>query len=80
MANHHPQPSQSQKDITPWSDDLIPVVPVDYLEHTEGRPFCPNESCDCREDQDAIQNLHWQYREGLVSREDVERIYHGRTV
>ncbi len=68
------------QELTPWSDNLLPVIPVDYLEHTEGRPFCTDESCECREDQDAINDLHQQYQDGLASRDDVDRIYHGRTV
>ena len=79
MTIHH-SPSSECQEITPWSDDLLPVVPVDYLEHTEGRPFCTDESCTCREDQDAINDLNQQYQDGLASRDDVDRIYHGHTV
>lgn len=64
-----------------YGDNFIPVVPSEqYLEHTEGRPFCTSDSCDCREDQDLIKDLNNQYQNGLASRSDVDRIYNGRTV
>lgn len=45
-----------------------------------GRPFCYNDGCICREDQEAIEELRQQYLDGLVSAQDALNIYHGRTV
>lgn len=62
-----------------YGDNFIPIIPVDYKQHTVGRPFCDDETCDCKEDQDAINELHQQYQDGLASEQDVQNIYHGRT-
>jgi len=64
----------------PYADNFIPVIPTDYAEHTPDTPFCWDDGCDCREDQEAIAELHQQFQDGLVSRTDVDNIYHGRTV
>jgi hypothetical protein len=74
MSNNPSQP------IEPYGDNFTPIIPVDYLEHTDGRPFCSSDDCDCRENQDAIQELNGYYQDGLASRNDVDNIYHGRTV
>lgn len=63
-----------------WGDNFIPVVPVDYIEHTKDRPFCWNDRCICREDQEAIGKLNQAVQDGLITAEDADRIYHGRTV
>ena len=71
---------KSGKDPTPYGDNFIPVVPVDYIEHTPDTPFCWNDGCICREDQEAINNLNQAIKDGLITVEDANRIYHGRTV
>jgi len=59
---------------------VVPVIPVDELEHTEGHPFCTDPHCPCKEDQDAIQQTYQQYQDGLLSADDRDRIYRGRMV
>lgn len=80
MSKNHSTHDASDQEITPWADNFIPVIPVDYLEHTTDQPFCWDDGCPCREDQDAINELNQQFQDGLVSAEDVECIYQGRTV
>jgi hypothetical protein len=66
--------------LQPYGDNFIPIIPVDYAEHTPVKPFCWNDGCDCREDQEAIAELNQQFQDGLASRNDVDDIYHGRTI
>lgn len=64
----------------PYGDNFVPVIPTDALEHTPEKPFCWNDACPCREDQDALGELAGFFQQGLVSRSDVDNIYHGRVV
>ena len=50
-----------------FGDNFIPVIPVDYLEHTDEKPFCWNGSCACHEDQDNIALVAQQVQEGLFT-------------
>lgn len=63
-----------------YGDNFIPVIPGEYLEHDSTNPFCWNDGCICREDQDAIDALNEAYQGGLVTSEERNTIYHGRTV
>ena len=63
-----------------YGDNFVPVIPVDSREHTEATPFCWNDGCPCREDQEAIGTLNQQYQDGLASRNDVDNIYRGYVV
>ncbi len=57
------------------------VYPVEDLPvHTPDHPFCDDLTCPCHEDQDAIAELNSFYQDGLVSRDDAERIYRGQTL
>ncbi len=40
-----------------FGDNFIPVIPIDYPEHTQEKPFCWNGSCPCHEDQDTISRV-----------------------
>lgn len=42
--------------------------------------FCYDDNCPDREDQDRVGQVGEWYQEGLVSAEDADNIYHGRTV
>lgn len=63
-----------------YGDNFIPVISSDYLEHDSDTPFCWNDGCPCREDQDAIGTLNEAYQGGLVTSDECDSIYHGRTV
>jgi hypothetical protein len=49
-----------------FGDNFIFVIPVDYLEHTDEKPFCWNGSCTCHEDQDTIALVAQQVSFSLV--------------
>lgn len=42
--------------------------------------FCTDPNCADKEDQDEIALLGAFYNEGLVSADDAQRIYQGRTI
>lgn len=42
--------------------------------------FCYDDSCPDREDQERINIVNEWYQDGLVSAEDADNIYHGRTL
>lgn len=50
-----------------------------YAEHTAERPFCDDPTCPCHEDGANIAELEEYRQDGLVSVEDCDNIYHGRT-
>ena len=60
-------------------EEYYATLPEDPL-HTPTRPFCYDDTCPDREDQDAINELEQARQDGLVSDEDVDLIYHGKTV
>ncbi len=47
--------------------------------HSEHR-FCTDPNCSDKEDADEIALLGAFYQEGLVSANDADNIYHGRTL
>ncbi len=52
--------------IQPYGDNFIPVIPVDYREHTNEKPFCWND-CPCHEDQEAINQVAGYVADGLMT-------------
>jgi hypothetical protein len=63
-----------------FGDNFIPVIPVDYLEHTDEKPFCWNGSCACREDQDNIALVAEQVQEGLFTPQEATDFVAGRGI
>lgn len=72
--------TSDQEDFSHYGDNFIPVLPVEYSLHTSENPFCEDMSCPCHEDQNAVNTLNGHYQNGLVSREDADRIYRGQTL
>jgi len=67
------------------SDDIVYVYPIlegtDYRVHTPDHPFCDDvDGCPCHEDKEAIDELNGYYQEGLVSAQDADNIYRGKTL
>jgi hypothetical protein len=58
---------------------VVPFVWGDR-EHSETRPFCDDLSCPCHEDRDAIEKVNEQVQEGLLSKEDADRLYRGKLI
>lgn len=60
---------------------IYPILPgTDWREHTPECPFCGDMSCECHEDEELIGELNQQYQDGLVSADDADRIYRGKTI
>jgi hypothetical protein len=59
-----------------YDSSTDPNNPDNHREHQ----FCTDMSCGCHEDSDEIQLLDAFYQEGLVSTDDADRIYHGKTL
>jgi len=72
--------TDDQDDFTPYGDNFIPLIPVDYTLHTEENPFCNDLSCPCHEDQSKVGKLNNYYQDGLVSAEDADRIFRGKAL
>ncbi len=67
--------------IQPQAGDdctLVPVIPVDYIEHSADHPFCFNPPCPCHEDMNNIALVTTAYQEGLVTSSEASRIAKGR--
>jgi len=58
--------------------DEYEVETVDVPQH-DGSGFCWDETCPDKEDQELIGALNQAVQDGLVSTDDANRIYHGRT-
>ncbi len=65
--------------MQPYGDNFIPVIPVDYTEHTSDHPFCGDPSCFCHEDADAIAKVNEAVQAGLATPDDATRIVRGET-
>ncbi len=65
-------------DIEPYGDNFIPVVPVDYKEHTDERPFCWSSNCPCKEDQENIAQVSKWVRDGLITPDQATDFVNGR--
>ena len=59
-----------------YDSSTDPRNPDNHNEHQ----FCTNLDCPDKEDLDEIALLGAFYEEGLVSAEDADRIYHGKTL
>ena len=50
-----------------FGDNFIPVIPVDFKEHTAEHPFCWNPACPCHEDTAAIAAVNQAVQDGLMT-------------
>ena len=66
--------------IGPFADNFIPVIPVEYEYHTDTRLFCHEPDCPCHTDPDNIAQLQQDYEAGLISAQDAELIFKGKTL
>lgn len=68
-------------DIRPFGDNFIPVLRPGYPvihPHTPKRPFCPDPTCPCKEDKEALAQVHQLYLDGLVTAQEATDIVNGR--
>lgn len=62
-----------------FADNFIPVIPVDYPEHTTERPFCWHD-CPCHEDQESINIVAQHVQDGLFTPQEATDFVAGRGI
>jgi len=65
-------------DIRPYGDNFIPVIPVDYKEHTTTHPFYWNDICSCHEDSEAIATVNQAVQDGLITPQEAKDCVFGK--
>lgn len=66
--------------IQPYGDNIIPVIPIDYVVHTAEMPFCFVDAfCPCHEDHEEIQKVAAWVTDGLMTEEEAVNFIAGRT-
>ena len=71
---------EERKKAVQFSDNFIPVIPVDFVEHTSEMPFCfANPACPCHDDHEEIQKVAVWVMEGLMTEEEAINFIAGRT-
>lgn len=63
-----------------FGDNFIPVIPVDYLEHTAEKSFCWNGSCPCHEDRDSISLAAQFVQDGLLTLQEATDFVSGKGI
>lgn len=67
--------------MRPEEEHTTYVVPVDYLLHTPGNPFCPvDPSCPCHVDRENIAQVASFVQEGLMTPEEATDFVNGRMI
>jgi hypothetical protein len=63
------------------ADNFILVIPSeDDVLHTDEHPFCCNDTCPCREDQEALNIVNVAVQSGLLTPDEATAFIQGRTV
>ena len=64
-----------------YADNFILVIPIeDDVLHTNEHPFCCNDTCPCREDQEALTTVNAALLNGLLTPDEAIAFIQGRTV
>lgn len=63
-----------------YGDNFIPVIPVDEVEHTPGKPFCWNGGCPCHEDEQLISEVANHIQEGLMTPDEATDFVAGKGI
>lgn len=64
-----------------FADNFIPVIPSETEAiHTADHPFCPDETCLCHEDQEALTSVSEAVVNGLFTLDEATAFIQGRTV
>ena len=61
-------------------ENIAYVIPVDYLLHTPGNPFCYDGTCECHDDPEAIQAVAGYVQDGLMTPEEATDFVNGKTI
>lgn len=67
-------------DLESYGDNFIPVIPVDYEEHTESKPFCWNDLCPCYEDEQATAQVNQYVQDGLMTPSEATNFVKGKGI
>ncbi len=64
-----------------YGDNFILVIPIegDKL-HTKEHPFCSNDTCPCREDQELLTTVSTAVTDGLFTSDEATAFIQGRTI
>jgi hypothetical protein len=63
----------------PVPDNFADVIPVeDEMEHTDLYPFCPDTTCYCHEDDEAIAAIYQAFQDDLLTPEEATDFVLGR--
>jgi len=67
--------------MQPYADNFLPVIPIeDAVLHTDKHPFCCNDTCPCRDDQEALTTVNAAVVNGLLTPDEAIAFIQGRTV
>ena len=69
-----------QGTIQPYADNLVIVIPVEYLLHRPDKPFYWDMKCPCKADQEAFWQLQGFIKDGLMTVDEATLFYCGKTV
>jgi hypothetical protein len=58
----------------------VPTGDVDYELHSDEFPFCWDETCPDRENQEEIQEVGQHVVDGLMTVDEADQLYHGRAI
>ena len=61
-------------------DNFSIVVPVDYLLHTTEKPFCYNDRCPCKENQEDIAQVAQFVTDGLMTPDEATNFVKGKGI
>ena len=64
--------------LTP--DNFAYVIFVDYQLHTDAKPFCYDETCSCKEDQEAIAQVAQFVTDGLMTTDEATNFVKGKGI
>jgi len=63
-----------------YGDNFVIVVPEEHPIHTSEHPFCLDETCICRDDQEALNVVHAAVLNGTLTPSEATAFIQGRTV
>lgn len=75
--NHVGTSQEDEEDGTTVPD--VPYQEGDYLEHNDSG-FCDDMSHECHENQESVTDLNKAILNGLITTDDADLIYRGKTV
>jgi hypothetical protein len=62
------------------TDNFSNVVPVDFVEHPQEKPFCFDSACPCHEDDIEIARVALFIEDGLMTPEEATDFVGGKGI